>query len=41
MGGIASRFSKYMHANIGAVRHRDGTSFYVELPVSKQASLFI
>ena len=38
---IASRFSKYMHANIGAVRHRDGTSFYVELPVSKQASLFI
>lgn len=37
---IASKFSQYMHANVGAVRHRDGTSFFVELPVSKQASLF-
>lgn len=37
---IASKFSKYMNANVGAVRHRDGTSFYVELPISKQASLF-
>ena len=36
---IASRFSRYMNANVGAVRHRDGTSFYVELPISKQASL--
>lgn len=37
---IASKFSKYMHAEVGAVRHRDGTSFYVKLPISKQASLF-
>ena len=37
---IASRFSRYMHADVGAVRHRDGTSFYVELKKSKQASLF-
>ncbi|MBQ2660952.1 HAMP domain-containing histidine kinase [Candidatus Saccharibacteria bacterium] len=37
---IASRFSKYMNAQIGAVRHRNGTSFYVELPISRQASLF-
>lgn len=37
---IASRFSRYMNASVGAVRHRDGTSFYVELPISKQASLF-
>ena len=37
---IASRFSRYMHAEVGAVRHRDGTSFYVELNKSKQASLF-
>lgn len=37
---IASKFSRYMHAEVGAVRHRDGTSFYVELPISKQASLF-
>ncbi|MBQ3320644.1 HAMP domain-containing histidine kinase [Candidatus Saccharibacteria bacterium] len=38
---IASRFSRYMNANVGAIRHRDGTSFYVELPISKQASLFV
>lgn len=37
---IASRFSRYMHAEVGAVRHRDGTSFYVGLPVSKQMSFF-
>lgn len=37
---IATKFSRYMHADVGAVRHRDGTSFYVELPVSRQASLF-
>lgn len=37
---IASKFSKYMNASVGAVRHRDGTSFYVELLTSKQASLF-
>ena len=37
---IASRFSRYMGAEIGAVRHRDGTSFYVDLAVSKQARLF-
>ncbi len=37
---IASKFSQYMGAEIGAIRHRDGTSFFVELPISKQASLF-
>ena len=37
---IASKFSRYMNASVGAVRHRDGTSFFVELPISKQASLF-
>lgn len=37
---IASKFSRYMNAEVGAVRHRDGTSFYVTLPISKQASLF-
>ena len=37
---IASKFSRYMHANVGAVRHRDGTTFYVEVPISRQASLF-
>ena len=37
---IASKFSKYMNADVGAIRHRDGTSFYIELPISRQASLF-
>ncbi len=37
---IASQFARHMHANFGAVRHRDGTSFFIELPISKQASLF-
>lgn len=37
---IASKFSRYMNAKVGAVRHRDGTSFYVDLSVSTQASLF-
>lgn len=37
---IASSFSRHMNAGVGAVRHRDGTSFYVDLPKSRQASLF-
>ena len=37
---IASKFSRYMNAKVGAIRHRDGTSFFVDLPVSKQASLY-
>ena len=37
---IASKFSQYMKANVGAVRHRDGTSFFVELPVSRQMALW-
>ena len=37
---IASKFSYFMHAEVGAVRHRDGTSFFVNLPISRQASLF-
>lgn len=36
---IASRFAKAMRAEVGAVRHRDGASFFVELPVSEQLSL--
>ena len=38
---IASKFSKYMNANVGAIRHRDGTSFFVDLITSKQTSLFL
>lgn len=37
---IATRFARFMHADVGAVRHSDGTSFFVELPVSNQTSLF-
>ena len=37
---IASKFSRFMNAEVGAVRHRDGTSFYVKLPISRQASLW-
>lgn len=37
---IASKFSRYMKAEVGAVRHKDGTSFYVKLPVSRQAMLW-
>ena len=37
---IASKFSQYMKADVGAVRHRDGTSFFVEFSASKQATLF-
>lgn len=36
---IASEFARHMHARLGATRHKDGTSFFVELPVSKQISL--
>ena len=35
---IASQFAAHMRAQIGAVRHRDGASFYVDLPISKQIS---
>lgn len=37
---IAAQFAAHMHARLGATRHRDGTSFYVDLPVSKQAALW-
>lgn len=37
---IASEFARHMHAELGAIRHRDGTSFFIELPISRQASLF-
>ncbi len=36
---IAHRFAELCGGEIGAVRHRDGASFYVELSLSKQLSL--
>ncbi len=35
---IASEFAKTMNGGIGLVRHRDGVTFYVELPISRQLS---
>lgn len=37
---IATNFADYMHADLGAVRHQDGTSFFIDLPISRQACLF-
>lgn len=36
---IAHEFAQQMNGRIGAIRHQDGASFYVELPVSRQLSL--
>jgi len=36
---IASQFADVMSGAIGAVRHRDGATFYVELPMSQQLRL--
>lgn len=36
---ISHRFAENMNGRIGAIRHRDGASFYVELPVSRQMEL--
>lgn len=36
---IACDFAAAMNANVGATRHRDGASFYVDIPISKQLSL--
>lgn len=36
---IASQFAEAMHGTIGAVRHKDGATFYVDLQASTQMSL--
>lgn len=35
---IASKFANYMDCDFGLIRHRDGTSFYIDLPISRQLS---
>lgn len=37
---IASKFSKYMNAEVGAVRHKDGASFFVKIPVPRQIKMW-
>lgn len=36
---ISSQFAAHMRAKLGAVRHRDGTSFFIDLLPSQQLSL--
>lgn len=36
---LARQFAEAMRANIGVTRHRDGASFYIDLPESMQMSL--
>jgi K+-sensing histidine kinase KdpD len=36
---IASQFAEAMHGRIGAIRHRDGATFYVDINASTQLSL--
>lgn len=36
---ICNEFAQSMNGRIGAIRHADGASFYVELPVSRQLAL--
>lgn len=36
---IASQFAEAMNGRVGAIRHRDGATFYVELQASQQLSL--
>lgn len=36
---ISHEFARHMNGRIGAIRHQDGASFYVDLPVSQQMTL--
>ena len=36
---VASQFAHAMCGQIGLIRHRDGLTFYVDLPISHQMSL--
>ena len=36
---IASEFARHMNTRISAIRHHDGTSFCIDLPISHQLSL--
>lgn len=38
---ISTEFARHLRAQLGAIRHRDGTSFYIDLPISRQAELLI
>ncbi|MDR0397949.1 MAG: HAMP domain-containing histidine kinase [Candidatus Nomurabacteria bacterium] len=38
---VAQSFAQAMNSQLGVIRHRDGVSFYVDLPVSTQLSLLL
>ena len=35
---VASQFAQAMNGEIGLIRHRDGLTFYVDVPLSRQMS---
>ena len=37
---IASQFAEMTNSKIGVIRHRDGATFYVDVPISTQLKLF-
>ena len=36
---VAAQFARAMRGDIGLIRHRDGLTFYVDMPLSRQMSL--
>lgn len=36
---LAAQFADYMNSQIGTINHRNGMTFYIDLPASKQLSL--
>ncbi|HEU0266128.1 MAG TPA: HAMP domain-containing sensor histidine kinase [Candidatus Saccharimonadaceae bacterium] len=36
---LAQQFASMMHARVGLIRHRDGASFYIDVPISTQLYL--
>lgn len=36
---VANQFAQAMNGQIGLIRHRDGLTFYVDMPISRQLSL--
>ena len=36
---VAAQFARAMSGDIGLIRHRDGLTFYVDMPLSRQMSL--
>ena len=37
---ISSQFAEIINSKIGVIRHRNGATFYVDVPISSQLKLF-